>query len=54
MNSVCYDEHFLIKQATHLAIVAWVGSKPADSVLESFQAQQVKDLGKGTFYNDVT
>ena len=49
MSSVCYKEHFLLKIASHLAIVAWTENKrkPDQSILESFEVQKIEEKGKG-------
>ena len=49
MNSVCYKEHFLMKDASHLAIVAWTENKrkPDLSILDSFEVQKIEEKGKG-------
>ena len=45
-----------MKDASHLAIVAWTENKrkPDQSILDSFEVQKIEEKGKGTFVNDVT
>ena len=45
-----------MKDASHLAIVAWTENKrkPDQSILDSFEVQKIEEKGKGTFINPVS
>jgi hypothetical protein len=44
LPSICFKEHCLMKAASHLATVAWKGTRPDDEILAKFETDDNHDV----------